>query len=53
MVVFGSFYFARGWPKKGIATILFEVSSIFFGMFGLLLLWITSLFSGKNNSKNN
>jgi len=39
--------------KKGIATILFEVSSIFFGMFGLLLLWITSLFSGKNNSKNN
>jgi hypothetical protein len=53
MVVFGSFYFARGWPNKGIATILFEVASIFFGMFGLVVLWVTGLFSGNNNSKNN
>lgn len=29
MVAFGSFYFAIGWPNKGIATILFEVASIF------------------------
>jgi len=53
MVAFGSFYFARGWPNKGIATILFEVASIFFGLFGLLILWITGFFPGGRNKKNN
>jgi ABC-type nickel/cobalt efflux system permease component RcnA len=53
MVVFGSIYFARGWPNKGIATILFEVSSIILGLFGLFVLWITGLFASNQNKKMN